>query len=53
MKQIKIFGNFISNKGDLIILYCSNGYRSLDAYAKLKKYGYKNVFNLYKGLENY
>ena len=52
MKLTKAFGNLI-NKDELIILYCSNGYRSLNAYEKLKKYGYKNVYNLYKGLDNY
>ena len=41
------------NKDTIIILYCSSGYRSLEAYRKLKEYGYKNVYNLYKGLENY
>lgn len=41
------------NKEKTIIIYCSSGHRSLDAYKKLKQYGYKNVYNLYKGLENY
>ena len=36
-----------------IVLYCSSGIRSKDAYKKLNKLGYKNVYNLYGGLEEY
>jgi len=41
------------NKENEIVLYCSSGIRSKDAYKKLIKLGYKNVCNLYGGLENY
>jgi len=35
------------NKDELIIIYCSIGYRSEKIGQKLKKKGYKNVLNLY------
>ena len=35
------------DKDDLIIIYCSIGYRSEKLGHKLKKKGYKNVLNLY------
>ena len=34
------------DKDEIIILYCSNGLRSKKAQKKLKKLGYKNVYNL-------
>ena len=43
----------LPNKDKEIVLYCSSGIRSKDAYKKLKKIGYKSVYNLYGGLENY
>jgi len=43
----------LTNKEKEIVLYCSSGIRSKDAYKKLIKLGYKNVYNLYRGLENY
>jgi phage shock protein E len=49
----KNFEKIISDKNKEIILYCSSGYRSLDAYKKLKKMGYTNVYNLFGGLDNY
>ena len=33
-----------------IVLYCDSGGRSRTAKEKLKKLGYKNVYNLYQGL---
>ena len=36
-----------------IIVYCSSGQRSKKAKQKLEKLGYKKVYNLYNGLENY
>lgn len=47
------FEKIIPNKNKEIVLYCSTGFRSTNAYKKLKKMGYKNVYNLYGGLENY
>ncbi|MDD4991157.1 MAG: rhodanese-like domain-containing protein [Paludibacter sp.] len=37
-------------KSDTIVVYCSVGYRSERVGEKLRKAGYKNVFNLYGGL---
>ena len=54
--EYKIDENFVRivpNKNKEIVLYCSSGFRSTNAYKKLKKMGYKNVWNLYGGLENY
>lgn len=39
-----------SLKNKRIIIYCSIGYRSEKIAVKLKKQGYKNVFNLYGGI---
>ena len=36
----------------IIIVYCSTGYRSKKAQELLKKLGYKKVYNLCNGLEN-
>lgn len=47
------FEKIIKNKDKPIIVYCTSGFRSTKAYKKLKKIGYKNVYNLYGGLENY
>ena len=38
------------NKDEVIIVYCSIGARSQDFGEKLKKQGYKKVYNLYGGL---
>ena len=45
--------NVILDQNQDIVLYCSSGFRSVKAYKKMKKIGYKNVWNLYGGLENY
>lgn len=47
------FEKIIPNKNKEIVLYCSSGFRSTKAYNKLKNLGYKNVWNLYDGLDNY
>lgn len=39
-----------SLKGEMIIMYCSVGYRSELAAEKLIKSGFENVFNLYGGI---
>lgn len=38
------------NPNDTIVVYCSVGIRSETVGTKLKKLGYKNVFNLYGGI---
>lgn len=42
----------VSNKSNLIILYCSSGVRSRKAKTELEKLGYENVYNLKGGLDN-
>jgi rhodanese-related sulfurtransferase len=39
-----------SNLNDTIVVYCSVGIRSETIGTKLKKLGYKNVYNLYGGI---
>ena len=38
------------NKNTKLVVYCSLGIRSEDIAEKLKKAGYKNIFNLYGGI---
>lgn len=45
--------NILKDKQQEIVLYCEAGVRSRQAYKKLIKLQYKNVYNLYKGLENW
>jgi predicted sulfurtransferase len=40
----------LTNKNSKIVVYCSLGIRSEDIGEKLKKAGYKNVYNLYGGI---
>ena len=47
------YSNVLPNKEKEIVVYCQNGGRSKKAYKKLKKLGYKNVYNLCGGLDNY
>ena len=47
------FQKLYPDKEKEIVLYCKSGKRSKDAYKKLKKMGYKNVYNLYLGIDNY
>lgn len=42
---------FLTNKEEVIVVYCSTGTRSKKAQKELKEKGYKNVYNLYNGLE--
>lgn len=44
------FKNLSLNKEDTIVVYCTIGYRSEKIAEKLKKKGYKNVYNLYGGI---
>ncbi|WP_395054027.1 rhodanese-like domain-containing protein [Flavobacterium sp.] len=46
----KIIKEKYKNFNDTIIVYCSVGIRSETIGNKLKKMGYKNVFNLYGGI---
>lgn len=41
------------NKDAQIVVCCSTGLRSKRVQRKLNKMGYKNVFNLYNGTQNY
>ena len=43
----------LKNKNEEIVVYCSSGSRSIKAYKKLSKFGYKNIFNLYGGTDNW
>ena len=43
----------IPNKNQVIITYCGTGIRSKNAMRILQRLGYTNVYNLYKGTENY
>lgn len=45
--------NELKNKNDIIVVYCSSGIRSKRVQEKLKNKGYKNVYNLYNGTQNY
>lgn len=38
------------NKSDTVVVYCSIGVRSEKIAEKIRKYGYKNVFNLFGGI---
>ena len=42
--------NLITNKNDLIVVYCSLGIRSEVIAEQMKKSGYTNVYNLYGGI---
>ena len=41
------------DKNKEIVLYCQSGVRSKQAYKKLIKLQYKNVYNLYRGIDNW
>lgn len=43
----------LKDKNEQVVLYCQSGYRSKKAQRELNKMGYKNVLNLYNGIENY
>ena len=43
----------INDKNKEIVLYCESGSRSKQAYKKLIKLNYKNVYNLIGGIENW
>ena len=49
-KKAKIL---LPNKEKVIIVYCSSGGRSKKAKEELKNMGYKYVYNLYNGYQNY
>ena len=51
--EIRKINRIIQDKNQLIIVYCGNGIRSKKAQRYLKQMGYNNVYNLYKGTENY
>ena len=45
--------NILKDNNQEIVLYCQSGERSMQAYRKLIKLKYKNVYNLYKGIDNW
>lgn len=45
--------SILPDKSQAIIVYCSTGHRSQKAQKMLQKLGYKKVYNLCNGLENY
>ena len=49
----KNVNSVLKNKNQEIVLYCQTGFRSKQAYKKLIKLEYKNVYNLYGGLDNW
>lgn len=49
----KNVNNILKDKNKEIVLYCQSGERSLQAYKKLIKLQYKNVYNLYRGIDNW
>ena len=44
--------NIIPNTAQLILLYCQTGERSKEAYLKMQKMGYNNIYNLNGGLDS-
>ena len=49
----KNVNNILKDKNKEIVLYCQSGERSLQAYKKLINLQYKNVYNLYRGIDNW
>ena len=49
-KKVK---EMLPDKEKVVIVYCSSGVRSKKAKEKLKNMGYKYVYNLYNGYQNY
>ena len=49
----KTIDMIIPNKKQLIVVYCGTGIRSKNVQRNLQRKGYSNVYNLYKGTENY
>ena len=43
--------NIVRNKNQLVVLYCQSGSRSQNAYIKMLRKGYKNVYCLAGGLD--
>ena len=46
-------GNLLTNKEDLIILYCQGGFRSALAGENIKKMGYNNVLSMSGGFSDW
>ena len=47
----KQIGNYVKNKRNIIILYCSSGGRSREAKRILENLGYEEVYNLKGGID--
>lgn len=49
--QIKrVMTRQVTNKEQLIVVYCSTGHRSQEAQKNLENMGYTNVYNVYEGV---
>lgn len=49
----KRVSDVLGDKSQVIIVYCSTGHRSQKAQKILQRFGYKRVYNLCNGLEDY
>ena len=45
------YSSKLKNKETIIVVYCKSGIRSKNAIKKLKKYGFKNLYNLKDGID--
>ena len=45
--------SILKDKDQEVVVYCQIGVRSKKVRERLTKIGYKNVYSLYKGIENY
>ena len=46
----RVVARQITNKEQLIVVYCSTGHRSQEAQRILENMGYTNVYNVYEGV---
>ena len=46
----RVVARQITNKEQLIVVYCSTGHRSQEAQRILENMGYTNVYNVYEGI---
>ena len=51
-KVNKMIESIVLDKNQEIVIYCTSGIRSKKVCENLIKMGYKNIFNLYLGLDN-
>ena len=49
--QIKrVIEKQVTNKEQVVVVYCSTGHRSQEAQKILENMGYKNIYNVYEGV---